>query len=158
VDDRFRIVYMVDSIDSDALRFDPSQLSFQLHAVTGRATISMGHKRVDVPTCSLLYFAHTLSLLTTMPLLYGTEEWVGNIDHGLDMSSSMEGDLLRLTFSGLPIPPTVNFDIPPLMALSEVGRVNGELVKAYYKAVGDRRKYLRISQLLPFASVKLIPQ
>jgi len=155
---RFRIAYTIDSIDPDALRFDSSELSFQLHAITGRATVSMSDKRVDVSTCSLLHFAQTLAYLSTMPLLYGTEEWEGNIDHGLDMSSSMESDLLRLTFSGLPIPPTVNFYIPPLMALAEVGRVNGELVKAYYKAVGDRRKYLRISRLLPFASVKLIPQ
>ena len=158
MDGSFYISYTVDAIDTDALRFAPSQLSFQLHAMTGRAAVSMGQKRVDVPTCSLLYFAHTLVYLTTMPLLYGTEEWEANIDHGLDMSSSIEGNRLRLTFSGLPVPPTVNFDIPPVVALADVGRFNGALVKEYYRSVGDQRKYFRISQLLPFASAKLIPQ
>ena len=157
MDEEFKIACVVDSIDRNALRFEPSQVSFQLHAITGRATVTMGNKRVDVPTCSLLYFTHTITYLAMMPLLYGSAEFEANIDHGLDMSSSMLGDKLRLRFLGLPTPPPVNFDIPPLSALAEIGRVSGELVKAYYQAVGDKREYGRIFALLPLTSVTLIP-
>ena len=158
MDDKFTISYIIDSIDRDALRFEPDQLSFQLHAIEGRAVVSMGEKTIDVPSCALLFLTHNLTYLAVMPLLYRTEEWEANIDHGLDMSSWMVGDRLRLRFRGLPTPPPVNFDVPPLEALAEIGRVGGELVKAYYDAVGDKRKFGRISALLPFASVKLMPQ
>jgi hypothetical protein len=75
-----------------------------------------------------------------------------------NLSGNSPGEMLKLRFDGPNKPPQIDFEIPPLMALAQIGRVSGELVKAYYEAVGDRRKYFRISQLLPFASVKLIPQ
>ena len=154
----FKITYQIGSIDPNVLNRESAPVVIQLSAITGRATVSSGRQSVEIGTCGLLRFSQTLVYLCTMPLLYRTEESASAIGHGFDMWSSLEGDVIRLSFARMSNDPAVNFDIPPLQALPEVGRFHGELLRKFYNAVGDQRQYLKILQLFPLSSAKLIPQ